>query len=62
MIASILLRERNMHMNALQYILGLLLWNGHTSKKVSSKLYLLYMHYRLRDLIPYPYFVDCGEI
>lgn len=39
LIASILLRERNMHMNALQYVLGILLWNGHTSKEVSSKLY-----------------------
>ena len=34
-LASIILRERNMHMNAVQYILGILLWYGHASKEVS---------------------------
>lgn len=31
---GVLLRQRNIHMNALQYILGILLWQGHTSKEV----------------------------
>ena len=30
---AVLLRQRNIHMNALQYILGVLLLQGHATKK-----------------------------
>ena len=36
MIASIIVRERNMHMNAVQYVLGILLWHGLALKEVGS--------------------------
>ena len=33
---AVLLRQRNTHMNALQYIMGVLLWQGHATKEVRS--------------------------
>jgi hypothetical protein len=35
---AILLRERNMHMNALPYILSILLWHGNASKETMERL------------------------
>ena len=36
---AVLLRQRNVHMNALQYILGVLLWQGHATKEVRFCIY-----------------------
>ena len=33
---AVLLQQRNTHMNALQYIVGVLLWQGHATKEVRS--------------------------
>ena len=33
---AVLLQQRDTHMNALQYIVGALLWQGHATKEVRS--------------------------
>ena len=35
---AVLLRQRNIHMNALQYIFDVLLWEGHATKKVRFRM------------------------